>query len=74
MESNGGSVIKRSTQKWIKIKDWLAHIITTKNSIPILFRPERKIRPDSKEYCKTMEEVMSWRCLGSFEKESIDIS
>lgn len=65
---------KGSTEVWIKEKSNGRVIPSPQRNIPILMRSEKKLKPSSPIYNKLFLETLKWTYVGSFQKESIDIS
>lgn len=61
-----------SSEVWIKNKKDKTILCTGKNKLPVLFRHENKINPNSKGYENAFREVVSNPFIGSFKKICID--
>ena len=63
-----------SREVWIKEKSDGNVTYSPQYNIPVLIRREKKLRPTDLIYSKLFLETLKWNYVGSFQKESIDIS
>lgn len=63
-----------SREVWIKEKSDNNTTYSPQYSIPLLIRREKKLKPADSMYYKLFLETLKWNYIGSFRKESIDVS